>query len=123
MTKPFSTIAGVIPLCQATNAILKGYQVVASLPEVPTEFRDLLNELATSYACLTAVHRQLFDATAPTSPYPNPELSYMMMVIGEFEARIRELKMIAEKVASEAKGPDDNGHLRIRKLKWHFKQD
>ncbi|RYP57537.1 hypothetical protein DL769_009415 [Monosporascus sp. CRB-8-3] len=123
MAEPLSTIASVVALCQATTAILKGYQVVANLPKASPEFRDLLNELTASYAYLTAVHRQLADTTAPISPYPNPELSYVLMVTGEFEARIREPKMIAEKVASEAKGPDNNGHLRIKKLKWHFTQD
>ncbi|RYO99734.1 hypothetical protein DL764_006722 [Monosporascus ibericus] len=33
------------------------------------------------------MHRQLADATAPTWPYLNPELSYMMVMIGEFESR------------------------------------
>lgn len=46
-----------------------------------------------------------------------------MMAVNGLERRITELKKVADKLAAEAKGLDDNGQLRIRKLKWLFEKE
>lgn len=69
------------------------------------------------------MHNYLVESTAPTSAHRNNDLGYVMRAVDGLGTRITELKGVAEKFASEARGSDSSGHLRIRKLKWLWEKE
>ncbi|KAK7755954.1 hypothetical protein SLS62_001896 [Diatrype stigma] len=123
MGDPLSVVASVIALCQATAAIFKGAQIVASLPKAPAEFHDLLNQLNTTCLLLDDVHTTLADIISPASPCRVRDLRFATMAVGDLEARVTDLNRFVTEVVDSAKGRDKNGRLRIPKVKWQFQQD
>jgi septal ring factor EnvC (AmiA/AmiB activator) len=126
---PLSITASVITLVQATAGIGKGIRFLRSLAQIPAEFRDLVDELATLQTVINHVEVSLRELESTTTSSSSKLYSWgidpgiIISLKNDLAQITRELEALCDRLKKSGPRPalkseDRQDHERVSKYKW-----
>lgn len=124
---PLSLTAGIIALAQAAAGLGKGIQFLHSLREIPAQFVELLEDLATLQSVTDHIHNSLRELESTSASHSEPPFSGIgLSILASLEDDLAQIVKDLDALCDRLKKPGGESmgsQSRVSKYKWQREKE